>query len=172
MSFPNEQLKAIWAPWRVEYHRMERPLPDFLSRAATGGDRENLVVHRSGRCFLILNRYPYTCGHLMAVPNRKVGDIGELGAAERAEMWDLAVIAERILRKVLNANGFNIGFNIGKCAGAGVADHLHLHIVPRWEGDRNFMPVLAGESVIPDGLMSVYDKLVAARKEMHEQGTL
>lgn len=169
MTFPDETLKTLWAPWRAEYYKVERPLPDFLEMAAqSGNDREHLVLHRKSSAFLIMNRYPYTCGHLMAVPNRKVADLPELSAFEKSELWELAELGERLLRRSIRAQGFNIGLNIGKCSGAGVADHLHLHIVPRWEGDRNFMPVLAGDSIIPDGLFSVYDKLVAAIRELAE----
>ena len=109
----------------------------------------------------MLNRYPYAVGHMMAVPYRKVSELGELTAEESLELFELAAHAQNLLRKALNAQGFNVGFNFGKCAGAGVVDHLHLHIVPRWEGDNNFMPVLAGVHVLPESLESVYGKLRA-----------
>jgi ATP adenylyltransferase len=157
------ELSALWAPWRVEYYRAPVE-PDFLLAASQpGDDRARLVIARSPHCFLIMNRYPYAVGHLMAVPNRKLADLAELDEAERLELWSLAALAQQLLRKVVRAQGFNIGLNLGKCAGAGVADHLHLHIVPRWEGDNNFMPMLAGTRILTEALESLYDKLVAAR---------
>ncbi len=164
MSFPKEQVEALWAPWRVEYFSLERPLPDFFTEAAqTSDDAAHLVVLRRKSGFLIMNRYPYAAGHLMAVPYRKTADLGELTGEEKLELWTLAEDAQKLLRAVVQAQGFNVGLNLGACAGAGVADHLHLHIVPRWPGDSNFMPVLANTRVISDSLAGLYDKLVAAR---------
>ena len=164
MSFPQEHLASLWAPWRVEYFALERPLPDFFLEAArTSDDRAHLVVLRRKCGFLIMNRYPYTAGHLMAVPYRKVSDLGDLNAEEKLELFTLAEEAQKLLRTVVRAQGFNVGLNLGGCAGAGVADHLHLHIVPRWPGDQNFMTVLAGTRVISEGLDTLYTKLVEAR---------
>ena len=161
MSFPND-LESLWAPWRVEYFSLDKS-HDFLTEAAqTSDDAAHLVVCRWKNAFLILNRFPYAVGHMMAVPYRKVADIGELSEAEKLELWDLAAVAQKLLRRVVNAQGFNVGLNLGKCAGAGVADHLHLHIVPRWEGDNNFMPVLADVRVMPESLNNLHGKLVAA----------
>ena len=137
--------------------------PDFLLAAAQAtDDRAHLVVARRQHGFLIMNRYPYAVGHMMAVPYRKLGDLGDLTEAEQLELWALAALAQRLLRTVVRAQGFNVGLNLGRCAGAGVVDHLHLHIVPRWEGDNNFMPVLAGTRVLPEALAALYDKLLAA----------
>jgi ATP adenylyltransferase len=161
MSFPDD-LKDLWAPWRVEYFSIDRSR-DFLTDAAqTTDDAAHLVVARRKNAFLIMNRYPYAVGHMMAVPYRKVADIGELTEAERLELWDLAALAERLLRTAVKAQGFNIGLNIGACAGAGFADHLHLHVVPRWDGDSNFLPVLGGTRVMTEALPAMYAKLVAA----------
>ena len=102
--------------------------------------------------FVILNRYPYNSGHLMVVPYRHIGDIAELTAEERIELMDLTIKAKEVLKKVMNPEGFNIGFNLGLPAGAGVADHIHQHIVPRWNGDTNFMPVLGNTRVVPEAL--------------------
>lgn len=160
MSFPDD-LKAVWAPWRVEYFSLKQA-GDFLMEAAqTSDDTAHFVVARRKNAFLMLNRFPYAVGHMMAVPYRKVADLAELGDEEKLELWELAAVAQTLLRKVANAQGFNIGLNISKCAGAGVADHLHLHIVPRWEGDNNFMPVLADTRVMPQALAEIYGKLVA-----------
>lgn len=164
MSFPDD-LSAIWAPWRVEYFSIDKSR-DFLTEAAqTSDDAAHLVVARRKNTFLIVNRYPYTVGHVMAVPYRKVGDIADLTDQERLELWELAALAQKLLRAAVNAQGFNVGLNIGKCAGAGVADHLHLHIVPRWEGDNNFMPVLADTRVMPDALERLYQKLIEAQEK-------
>ena len=158
-----EDYAAIWAPWRVEYFGTTSS-PNFLLEAAqSSDDAKHLVLARRKNTFLIMNRYPYAVGHMMAVPYRKVADVSALTEAERTELWDLAAHAEKLLREVVGAQGFNIGLNIGVCAGAGVADHLHLHVVPRWPGDNNFMPVLAGTRVLPEALDALYAKLIAAR---------
>jgi ATP adenylyltransferase len=157
-SFP-ECVEAIWAPWRVEYFRQEKRGDFFEEAARATDDAAHLVVRRMKSTFLMLNRFPYAVGHMMAVPYRKVGDIADLGDEERAELWEQAAYAQRLLRKVVQAQGFNVGLNIGECAGAGVADHIHLHIVPRWAGDNNFMPVLADTRVLPDALADVYRRL-------------
>jgi len=164
MAFP-ESLETVWAPWRVEYYEISKAEKsrDFLTEAAhASDDKAHLVVHRLKETFLIMNRFPYTVGHLMAVPYRKVGDIGDLTEGERSELWEQAAVAQRLLRQVVRAEGFNVGLNIGKAAGAGVADHLHLHIVPRWEGDNNFMPVLGQTRVMTQALDSLWEKLVSA----------
>ena len=136
-------LESLWAPWRVEYFALERPLPDFFTEAAqTSDDASHLVVLRRKSGFLLMNRFPYAGGHLMAVPYRKTADLGELTANEKLELFTLAEDAQVLLRDVVHAQGFNVGLNLGACAGAGVTDHLHLHIVPRWPGDYNFMAVV------------------------------
>ena len=109
-----------------------------------------------------MNRFPYAVGHVMAVPYQKVAEISELSNEAKLELWELAEVAQKILRKTVGAQGFNVGLNLGKCAGAGVADHLHLHIVPRWEGDHNFMPVLAETRILPEALDSLYARMVEA----------
>ena len=150
---------ALWAPWRVEYFTAP-PQPDFLLEAGRATeDRAHLVLLRRRSCFLMLNRYPYAVGHLMAVPYRKVADTADLTEGERLELWELADIGQRVLRQAVGAEGFNVGLNLGKCAGAGVADHLHLHIVPRRVGDHNFMPVLGGVQVHSEAMEAVYDRL-------------
>ena len=171
MSFPHEDLSSLWAPWRVDYFALERPLPDFFTEAAqSSDDAEHLVVLRRKSGYLIMNRYPYAVGHLMAVPYRKTAELAELTGEEKLELILLAEDAQKLLRTVVRAQGFNIGVNLGACAGAGVADHLHWHIVPRWPGDCNFMPVIAGTRVISEGLRTLYDKLVQARDELKLAG--
>lgn len=161
-EFP-KQLGALWAPWRVEYFEHKAADPDFLLEAANAtDDAAHLVLRRGKGAFLIMNRYPYASGHLMAVPYRKVAELSELTDAEKLELWQLAETAQDALRRVMRAEGFNLGLNLGSCAGAGLADHLHLHIVPRWANDQNFMPVIAQTRIIPEGLMPLYEKLLAA----------
>ncbi|MDQ2868531.1 MAG: HIT domain-containing protein [Verrucomicrobiota bacterium] len=161
MSFPKEELDTLWAPWRFEYFA-QTGARDFLSEAArTSDDAAHLVVARRKNSFLIMNRYPYAVGHLMAVPYRKVPELSELGENEIVEIFSLVALAQKILRAVVKAEGFNIGINVGECAGAGVPDHLHVHVVPRWSGDTNFMPLLTGTRVLSESLQNLYDRLRA-----------
>jgi ATP adenylyltransferase len=167
MEFPKAALETLWCPWRVEYFEREDRNLDFLSDAGRASDdAAHLVITRRKNAFLMLNRYPYTVGHLMAVPYRKTSELSSLGENEVAELWQLAVHAQRLLRAAVKAQGFNIGLNLGTCAGAGVADHLHLHIVPRWEGDTNFMPILGGTRLLSDALQSLYAKLLEAQRSL------
>jgi ATP adenylyltransferase len=155
-------LESLWAPWRIEYLERERKT-DFLREAAeAANDVEYLVVCRRKNAFLMMNLYPYAPGHLMVVPYRTIARLAQLTEGEKIEIIDLASYAERLLEEVVKAQGFNVGWNVGTAAGAGVAEHLHLHIVPRWHGDHNFMTVLGGVRVIPVGLTPLYEKLRAA----------
>lgn len=166
-SFPKSHLENLWAPWRVEYFQTKPTSPsDFLTAAAQAeNDAEHLVVSRLKTSFLIMNKYPYSAGHLMAVPYRKVADMAELTESEAVELWRLCIQAQKLLKECVKAQGFNIGWNIGHAAGAGVGDHLHLHIVPRWMGDANFMTTTAGARIIPEGLQPLYDRL----REAHDR---
>ena len=166
MSFPKEHLETLWAPWRVEYFSRERTNgEDFLTEAATASDdAAHLVVCRRKNAFLILNKYPYSSGHLMAVPYRRTSRMEDLSEDETLDLWNLAIHAQRLLREVAKAEGFNVGFNLGTAGGAGCEEHIHLHIVPRWAGDQNFMPMLGGTRIIPEGLQPLYDRLVSADK--------
>ena len=151
----------------MEYFEQEKPNPDFLSEAACASDdAAHLVLTRRKNAFLMMNRYPYAVGHLMAVPYRKTGDAASLGENEVLELWALAMHGQRLLRETMKAQGFNIGLNLGVCAGAGVPDHLHLHIVPRWAGDTNFMPVLTGTRMLSEGLQSLFEKLMAMQSRL------
>ncbi|MGD9782339.1 MAG: HIT domain-containing protein [Kiritimatiellia bacterium] len=154
----------LWAPWRMEFIRAPKEKECFLCRIlreGAGKDSQNLVVRRGADCLLLLNRYPYNSGHLMVAPFRHVGTLGEMTAAERGEMMDLACLAERLLEKVVRPQGFNVGINEGAAAGAGLKDHLHLHVVPRWEGDTNFMPALGNVRVVPQALDEMHAALMA-----------
>jgi ATP adenylyltransferase len=159
-------ISGIWAPWRVEYFKQNGSSDFLLEAANTTDDAAHLVVARGKNAFLIMNRFPYAVGHMMAVPYRKIGELSDLAEGEKLELWELAELAQRLLREVVRAQGFNIGLNLGRCAGAGVVDHLHLHIVPRWEGDNNFMPVLADTRVFPEALTALYAKLIEARQNI------
>jgi ATP adenylyltransferase len=153
-------LESLWAPWRVEYFERPSDSRDFLRRAAEcTNDADHYVVYRRKSCFLVMNLYPYSAGHLMAVPYREVAKLEELAASEKLELIDLSIYAQHLLRDVVKAEAFNIGWNLGAAAGAGVDAHLHLHIVPRWSGDHNFMTVTGGARIIPQGLRPLYDKL-------------
>lgn len=165
MEFPKAELEVLWAPWRFEYFEKSSSR-EFLSEAArTSDDAAHLVLTRRKNAFLIMNRYPYAVGHLMAVPYRTVGDLRDLGENEITELFSLVVHGQNLLRKVMKAQGFNIGINIGECAGAGVPDHVHIHIVPRWSGDTNFMPMISNTRVLSESLQSLYQKLVAAQRD-------
>jgi ATP adenylyltransferase len=163
-----EHYSAIWAPWRVEYFTRKGTSDFLLEAAQTNDDSAHHVVARRKNTFLLMNRYPYAVGHMMAVPYRKVAELDALTDGEKLELWALAEHAQRLLRAVVRAQGFNIGLNLGTCAGAGVADHLHLHIVPRWAGDNNFMPVLSGTRVMSEALDTLYGKLMAAQSAVAE----
>ncbi len=167
MDFPKAEIETLWCPWRVEYFEKEPRNPNFLSDAARASDdAEHLVLTRRKNAFLMMNRYPYAVGHLMAVPYRKVATLDSLGENEVIELWNLITHAQNLLRTVMKAQGFNIGLNLGECAGAGVPDHLHWHIVPRWSGDTNFMPMLGETRLLSEGLHSLYDKLIAGQNKL------
>ncbi len=167
MEFPKAEIETLWCPWRVEYFEREECDPNFLTTAAeTKDDAAHLVIARRKTAFLMMNRYPYTVGHLMAAPYRKTGELSSLGKDEVLELWKLAVHAQALLKTTMKAQGFNVGLNLGAGAGAGVPDHLHLHIVPRWEGDTNFMPILGGTRLLSEGLQALYDKLMTAQNRL------
>src|SRR5437763_15018106 len=163
-EFPNKEVETLWAPWRVEYFQKEPRDRDFLATAGHASeDAEHLVISRRKNAFLMMNRYPYTVGHLMAVPYRKVAELSALGENEVIELWNLVVEAQTLLGAAVKAQGFNIGLNLGACAGAGVPDHLHIHIVPRWSVVTNLMQLISGVRVLSDGLSGLYDKLMEAQ---------
>ncbi|MDZ8118485.1 HIT family protein [Pontiella agarivorans] len=152
--------KTIWAPWRIEYILGEKEGGCFLCRMfAENNDRENLLLKRGKTCAVVMNRYPYNSGHLMVTPYRHLDNLSELTAEERLELMDLTAEAVDILKAELHPQGLNLGFNLGEPAGAGLKDHIHQHIVPRWTGDTNFMPVLADTRVMPQALLEQYDIL-------------
>jgi ATP adenylyltransferase len=155
-------MERLWAPWRVSYVTGARPEGCVFCNHPSLSDEDALMVHRGATCFVVLNLYPFGSGHLMIVPFRHVASPGDLNTEERAEIWELLDKALVAIETALGAQGHNVGFNLGAAAGAGIADHLHLHVVPRWSGDYNFMPVLADVRVMPQHLAETRAALVAA----------
>ena len=156
--------QQLWAPWRMDFIRSPKENGCFMCRIVEEGpaqDAENLVIHRGAHGLLVMNRYPYSTGHLLAAPNRHVATLGALTAEEKRELMDLTCLAERLLTAVAGPQGFNMGINQGDAAGAGLKDHLHMHLVPRWEGDTNFMPVLGHVRVMPQALEELRAELAA-----------
>ena len=154
--------KPLWAPWRLEYIKQagEQSGCVFCDEAAGAiASEESLLVHLGDTCLALMNKYPYSSGHLMVAPRRHVGELGELAMDETIEIHGLAVAAIDTLSRVYGPGGFNLGWNLGHIAGAGIADHVHQHVVPRWSGDTNFMPVLADVKVIPEHLLETRDRL-------------
>ena len=156
---------VLWAPWRMEYietgDRINAEGCIFCKRAALSDDRRSLIVHRGLSAFVIMNRYPYNSGHLMVVPFRHIGDLAALSESEKKEMFDLLQVSHSVLKSVMKPQGFNIGMNLGRIAGAGIEDHLHFHLVPRWGGDTNFMPVTGHTKVVSEALEAAWEKLTA-----------
>jgi ATP adenylyltransferase len=152
--------EQLWAPWRLEYVQKAGELPGCLfCLAAEGDDEERLVVHRGQAAFVLLNRFPYASGHMMVAPLRHEGDFAELDEREITEIHRLAGQGIGALAQVFASQGYNLGWNLGRVAGAGVVDHVHLHVVPRWVGDTNYMPVLADVKVLPEHLTKTRAKL-------------
>jgi ATP adenylyltransferase len=156
-------VKQLWAPWRLEYiESADEQEGCVFCRARDGDDEKSLVVHRGKRAFVVLNKYPYASGHLMVAPNRHEAEFGDLEANEALEVHELAAAGLAALAETMRPQGFNVGWNLGRIAGAGVVDHVHLHVVPRWAGDTNFMPVLADVKVLPEALEATRRKLTQA----------
>jgi ATP adenylyltransferase len=155
--------KQLWAPWRLEYIRQADELDGCVfCLAAAGDDEEMLVVHRGEAAFVLLNKFPYASGHLMVAPYRHAGEFAGLTDAEALEAHRLAADGMTALAATFAPEGYNAGWNLGRIAGAGIVDHVHLHLVPRWSGDTNFMPVLADVKVLPEHLAETRAKLAAA----------
>jgi ATP adenylyltransferase len=155
-------MDSLHAPWRIEY--ILSPKPElktglFVRIAQSSDDETNLVIARDRTCFALLNRYPYNGGHLMVVPYKETPDLNGLTDEETADLWKLVRRGINALKAIMKPDGFNVGINLGKVAGAGIHEHLHIHIVPRWNGDTNFMPVIAGTGVLPDALNDIAAKL-------------
>jgi len=154
----------LWAPWRIEYIKKagdkEKEGCILCSKPAEKNDTINLILYRGQYCFIIMNAYPYNSGHLMVAPYRHVANLEDMNDAERNEQFELVSRSVAILKQVFKTDGFNIGMNLGRIAGAGIDKHIHTHIVPRWAGDTNFMPVVGDIKVVNEALKDTYKKLM------------
>jgi len=161
-------LKVIWAPWRIKYILQEKPKGCIFCeyRDHPEKDEDNLVVYRGKKVLAVLNLYPYNPGHLMIAPYRHIGDITELDDDELLELNKTLQLVIKAISNAMKPDGYNIGINLGKVAGAGIEDHIHIHVVPRWLGDTNFMPVIANAKVIPEALKDTYRKIRKAIVEI------
>jgi ATP adenylyltransferase len=156
-------VKQLWAPWRLEYIKSaDDDTGCVFCSAVEGSDEERLVVQRGTRAIVLLNKFPYSSGHFMVAPVRHVGEFGELEGDEVLELHRLASAGMGALAEMYSPQGYNVGWNLGRIAGAGVIDHVHLHVVPRWAGDTNFMPVLADTKVLPEHLDETRRRLAEA----------
>jgi len=161
-------MERLWAPWRMEY--LTRSKNGECIFCQEGSDRDLLILRRTPLVRVILNRYPYANGHLMVAPNRHLADLGALSDGEMVELFRAAALCRDVLADASKADGFNIGMNLGRAAGAGVEDHLHIHIVPRWNGYNNFMSVLSDLRVLPEALLATYDRLLPFFSRTGEEG--
>lgn len=157
-------MNRLWAPWRMAYVGAAVPAPGciFCHALSAGDDRGTLVLHRDPEAFLILNAYPYAAGHLMAVPTRHVASIADASPAEFAAVMRLVQVAVRAITSEYRPDGFNVGLNEGRAAGAGIPGHLHMHVVPRWSGDANFLAVVGDTRVVPEALDRTWERLKKA----------
>ena len=161
-------MKSLWAPWRIEYIKGQKENGCiFCENPKQEADKNNLILYKGKTGFIIMNRYPYSNGHLMAVPYKHTSKLSELNSDERLELMDLTSMCIDILG-AFNAEGFNVGMNMGIAGGAGIEDHLHYHIVPRWSGDTNFMPVIADVKIMPEYLEDSYEALSKEIKTLEE----
>lgn len=153
-------MEHIWAPWRIEYILCQKPEGCILcDKPKETRDKENLILYRGKRTFVIMNLYPYNPGHLMVAPYKHTSSLEDLDDEELLELSSIVRRGTKVLGETFKPGGFNIGMNLGRVAGAGIDEHLHVHIVPRWNGDTNCMPVLAGTRVIPEALAKTYERL-------------
>jgi ATP adenylyltransferase len=158
-----DTMNHLWSPWRMSYMQSNRNDGCVFCTELTLPDGpDNLILCRGQRAFVILNRFPYTSGHLMTVPYAHVATLEELDAQTRVELMELAVMAMQVLRAVYHPQGFNLGMNIGDAGGAGIAEHIHMHVVPRWIGDTNFMSALGETRVLPELLDETYRRVYSA----------
>ena len=157
-------MKQLWAPWRMEYIKHTDRLPSDCILCDKLDDADGLLVHKGERAYVMMNLYPYNNGHVMISPIHHISDFDELPVETQTEIMNLATILMRFIRKEMNAEGFNMGANIGKAGGAGIDEHFHFHVVPRWNGDTNFMPVVGHTKVQVDGLKETCELLKKAFK--------
>jgi ATP adenylyltransferase len=155
----------LWAPWRLQYLKGEKSSDCIFCSKPALPDEEAFIVHRGSSCYVILNAFPYTSGHLMVAPYEHVGDLRQLPPETSAELMDLTQRSLTAIERVYGPQGYNLGMNLGEVAGAGFAGHVHMHVVPRWEGDTNFMPVVGDTRVLPEALPDSWAKLREAFAE-------
>jgi ATP adenylyltransferase len=159
-------MNHLWAPWRVEYIRSSKNGCIFCKSLKSNSPEKNLIIEKQETVFSIMNKYPYNCGHLMVAPIRHVGSLEELNDSEILGINRLLVRAQKALKMIMNPQGFNIGINQGEIAGAGVIGHIHIHLVPRWQGDTNFMPVLGSTKVVVEAINKTYHNIIQALKDI------
>lgn len=171
-AYTHRIMHYLHAYWRMAYIEAPKRGGDrpFTELPALGDDQAAGIIHRSRHAYLMLNCYPYNAGHLLAIPFREVPDLEDLKSEERGDLWEEIRYGKRLLTETLRPEGFNIGFNLGAVAGGSLASHLHAHIVPRWQGDNNFMPVLADTKVLPQALATLWEKLSAAARRLPREG--
>ena len=166
-------MEQLWAPWRMQFIRDARGDAKsegvFAQLRDASDDRASLVLHRGKLSFVVMNRYPYTNGHLLVVPNRAVPELADLQDGELADLMRSVDRSIAVLRERLEAEGINCGFNLGKAAGAGIRDHFHIHVVPRWVGDTNFLPIMSDTRTLPEYLEETYDRLLPGFQALGEK---
>ncbi|RLE78253.1 MAG: HIT family hydrolase [Thermoplasmata archaeon] len=164
-------MDILWAPWRMKYIEYEAIKKHkeciFCIAAKTEKMEDNLVLHRTGSSVVLMNLYPYNTGHLLVAPKRHVASTEDLSKDELQDLFELLNRCLKLLRTVLRPDGFNIGINLRRVAGAGIEDHVHIHVVPRWNGDTNFMPVISNTKVIPEALKDTYKRLLAKKELLY-----
>lgn len=162
-------METLHAPWRIQYILSPKPPPTgpslFTRIAQADDDEANYVVARDRTCYVVLNSYPYNGGHLLVVPYKQTAELGDLTDQELCDLMRWTLRSQQVLTKIMKPNGFNIGLNLGTVAGAGIVEHLHIHVVPRWNGDTNFMPVIGSTTVLPEALADVAARLRAGFAE-------
>lgn len=160
-------MKTIFAPWRMEYIEGEKPDGCVFCKCSIRCD--DYIIFEGKTCFVMMNRYPYISGHLMIIPQRHIGKLEDLSQEERKEIFLLMDTSVRVLKEAMNPGGFNIGMNLGKPAGAGIEEHIHVHVIPRWEGDTNFISVIGDVRVIPEDVALTAAKLTPIFKKYHQE---
>lgn len=162
-------MNHLWSPWRMEFIEDLRNRTGgciFCELKAPGDDRARLVLYRGSTCYVLMNKYPYNNGHVLIIPYKHTGSLSDLSREEHSEMMFMSSKSVDILGDALEADGFNCGFNIGKAAGAGIVEHVHLHVVPRWVGDNNFLPIIGDTRSMPEYLEATYDRLIDGFKKL------